>query len=104
MRSTTRRDLEAAGLPRHHVDTRIVATACPSCGATLDHASAVADPHARPTEGDLTLCADCGVVLIFDAQLHQRLATQEELDALTPDQVDSIAQAQRVIAAARSRR
>lgn len=57
---------------------------CPACGHLLECATnAMVGGHA-PKEGDLTVCAYCGVTLVFvanddDAELSYRTATDADL-------------------------
>jgi len=60
-------------------DNRIPQTPCPKCGAKLD-ASGSFETAERPTAGDVSLCAYCGVVLIFADDLTQRPATLAEIE------------------------
>lgn len=49
--------------------TRIMKTCCPFCGALHDRASNFAPGQVRaPTDGDLTLCIDCGEWCEFEGE------------------------------------
>lgn len=54
---------------------------CPSCGKTLDRASA-GDGAPEPEPGDLSVCLGCGTALVFDDTRRLRAMTKTELDAL----------------------
>ena len=50
---------------------------CPSCGAKLDAASTV-DEENPPVPGDVTVCLDCGVTLVFGDGLALRKFRRDE--------------------------
>ena len=75
---------------------------CPYCHAELT-ATSDTTGRASPKPGDLALCGDCGGMLIFDDRLHQRCATQEELDALGEEERRDLREAQRIIARANNK-
>jgi hypothetical protein len=53
--------------------------ACPFCGHWLDRVTAgPANPDAVPVPGDITLCIQCGGVLVFDDGMKVRPPTPEE--------------------------
>lgn len=52
--------------------------ACPYCGHELDAATAVTEEGAAPSPGDFSVCAYCGLVLVFRADLKVRWATAVE--------------------------
>lgn len=41
-------------------------TPCPACGYVIDAATLLTYGDARPAAGDLSLCLDCGALLVFD--------------------------------------
>lgn len=62
---------------------------CPACGAALEMATSLAD-DLTPTEGTGSVCADCGAVLMFTADLSLRLMTDEERQSLNTEARDTI--------------
>lgn len=65
---------------------RLPACPCPLCKATLDAASWIPDggPPATPAPGDVTVCAYCGVLLLFDGEpLALRTPTFAEMAELS---------------------
>lgn len=52
------------------ITTRTPVVLCPVCGHTLDAASSLTTPEARPEPGDFTVCIECARVLQFDARLR----------------------------------
>lgn len=60
---------------------------CPACGTLLDAAMSAALDDARPTPGDVTVCAYCASLLVFGDGLHPRFPTDAELTevALLPE-------------------
>lgn len=67
--------------------TQLAATdACPFCRHTLDAATAgPSNPDAVPKPGDVTVCIECGAVLLFDDGLKVRGPTPEELVEILQD-------------------
>lgn len=55
---------------------------CPFCGTLLDGAVCVTDEDCMPQEGDITICAYCGEILIYEEGLFLRKLEDEEFDAL----------------------
>ena len=60
--------------------TRLAPKLCPYCEYNLDAATASPrNPHAVPMPGDVTVCARCANVLIFDDSVRPRRPTVPEL-------------------------
>lgn len=57
-------------------------THCPSCAKPLDASTHPEDDSLRPAEGDVSICAYCGEVLEFCADLSLIKAREETLVAL----------------------
>lgn len=77
----------AAKRPALVYSARTAPIACPICARILDAATGVAlEPGAvaEPAAGDITCCAYCGAVLVFEASGF-RLAATEDLAAIDPD-------------------
>lgn len=70
---------------------------CPRCGYQFDRCTGVLDETHVPKNGDVSLCMRCGTVLIFTADLHQRLANETDLQQLSDDQLALLLRAQRAI-------
>jgi hypothetical protein len=63
---------------------RLPETKCPNCGTHLDAATEVgSDDGKRPSPGDLTVCIECSVPLVFKADLSMRLLDVGDFDALS---------------------
>jgi hypothetical protein len=75
---------------------------CPGCGEAL---SGSGDAYARdlapPADGDLTVCIYCGTVLVYDADLALRILAAEEIDTLSPAELEQIWTLQRTMEALR---
>lgn len=73
---------------------------CPACGYRHDTATSLLHGTA-PDEGDVSICINCGAANIFDARLHPRTATPEELIDIQQHPVlwEKIQEAQRFIRA-----
>lgn len=56
---------------------------CPACQTTLDGATSV-EVDAKPESGDCSVCAYCGLILVFTEDLQLRQMTATEYEALTP--------------------
>lgn len=65
----------------HH---RVEPTRCPACGSTHScHGNAAGEGAPKP--GDISVCAYCGVLLVFEQDLALRKATPEETAKVTAD-------------------
>lgn len=64
---------------------RLEPNPCPFCGAVLDAASGVRSTHDGPTAGDITVCAYCATILVFDDALDLRLPTASESAGFASD-------------------
>lgn len=56
-------------------------TPCPTCGYAIDAATLLNYGDARPAAGDLSLCLNCGALLIFDGpdvNAIRRITPEEE--------------------------
>jgi len=54
---------------------------CPHCKTTHDMAAQITDgPTDPPLSGDISMCAECGMLSIFDDVLALRVMTTEEED------------------------
>lgn len=51
---------------------------CPACGYVFEQASCGSKPGATPIPDDFTLCLNCGELLVFTDDLHQRLPSPDE--------------------------
>lgn len=71
---------------------------CPTCAAELDCSSPVGEPHPRPPRpGDLSMCAYCGEILVYDDHTRLRSAELNDLLKLPDDMRDTIYAAQELI-------
>jgi hypothetical protein len=58
---------------------RVRRSACPTCGTTLNAASAVGEADSKPSQGDFTLCINCGTIMRFGEKLELILCSQQEV-------------------------
>lgn len=58
---------------------------CLGCGKLVDAATSFADPAAKPSPGDITICLDCGHVMAFADDLKLRSLTDQELIEIAAD-------------------
>jgi hypothetical protein len=73
----------------------ITATDCPSCGKKLDDCTGVRDQSALPGAGDVSICAYCAQILVFDDKLALSIATEEDITKLSePEQLALLTAAQ----------
>ena len=56
---------------------------CPRCGYEFDRASG-AFGNFVPRTGDLTACLKCGLVMVFNSDLTVHIASDQEMQSLTP--------------------
>ena len=66
---------------------------CPGCKTILNAAGHTEDSAIRPEPGDNTICAHCGVFLVFRSDMTLRLMTGEELEALAPEELKALLKA-----------
>lgn len=59
------------------METRTPESKCPVCGHILDAATSI-NGEFEPRPGDVTLCVQCGEILIFNKDLRGRIPTAEE--------------------------
>lgn len=57
-----------------------------SCRAELNDQTSVNGPLVQPRVGDLSVCVYCCTVIEFDQALQLRALTQDEIDALDPEE------------------
>jgi len=50
-----------------------LATHCWNCGYECNHHSAPGDDHAPPSDGDISVCINCGKLAIFDASMPDKV-------------------------------
>jgi hypothetical protein len=66
------------------VTERFPVSPCRRCGKPLDAATGVIGAD-TPGAGDVSICAYCGTVALFDSDLRLRPPTEDEIDALLGD-------------------
>lgn len=64
-----------------HTTTHLLGDYCPGCGKRIDAATSI-DGEASPTPGDVTVCAFCASVLMFEPGLSLRRVSDQELAQL----------------------
>ncbi len=79
----------------------ITATNCPSCGKKLDDCTGVRDQTAMPGAGDISICAYCAQILVFDDKLALNIATEEDITKLSEPEQNALLTAAQLIKAAR---
>ena len=84
----------------HHLPD---AGACPCCGVRLTGATGLTG-DAKPTTGDLSICAYCLTPLQFEDGARFRALSPEDLEALPPDERDGLNDAYRAALLAKARR
>lgn len=72
--------------------TRTPVNMCGICGYVMNASSHVSDAVLKPTEGDVSVCLNCGAAYIFNADLTLREPTPQENDELA--QNDTVVKAQ----------
>jgi len=77
---------------------RHVASSCLNCGKNLNAAASFATDK-RPDPGDMTVCVDCGHVMIYADDLSVRAPTDAEMVDIAGDPV--LLETQRRLAAFR---
>jgi hypothetical protein len=70
---------------------------CPDCGKELNAITIIFGKPVAPTPGDISICAYCASVLVFDADLKQRAARKEDLDQLDSETLNAIYKARRAV-------
>jgi hypothetical protein len=63
---------------------RIVESHCTNCGMVVSAATGI-DSNAQPSPGDVTVCFECGHVMIFDDDLKVRDLTGDEIRMIAGD-------------------
>lgn len=58
---------------------------CHECGYVIDAATEATGRESKPKEGDVSLCAKCGELNIFNADQSLRKPEREELFAIMRD-------------------
>lgn len=66
-------------------ETRLESFACPHCGYVCDACLSVKNEDARPKEGSISLCINCGEFAMFNADLTLREFTDEEETEIMTD-------------------
>jgi hypothetical protein len=57
----------------------LVESRCPQCDYKLTGATIVHGVDQKPEEGDVSICLNCGQVLVYAADLILRVATRQEV-------------------------
>lgn len=63
------------------ITTKIPPHSCAKCGYGMD-ATTSAYGKGRPSEGDVSMCLNCGALAVFNKDLTLRQPTKEEQDSL----------------------
>jgi hypothetical protein len=73
---------------------------CPVCGTTLNRARGTTNTEEAPRENDISVCAYCTAVMVFDSDLKTRVITDQEFTAIkqqAPDLYDELNSAIKLI-------
>jgi ribosomal protein S3 len=65
--------------------TDVHESACPTCGAIADVATATYNPEAMPKPGDIGICLHCGNPMVFTDELRLRNPTKAEKRRMAKD-------------------
>lgn len=68
------------------IDPRHTASNCAYCGHQLDASFDAGGSNDRPEPGDITLCIECGRLMMFNADLSLRALTEDEALTLEADE------------------
>lgn len=75
---------------------------CPSCGYLIDNATHVGNEQAVTRDGDLSICIQCAVVLMFSENSTVLLAvTDEAIDEIARDDPEAFRELRRIQLAVR---
>ncbi|MDQ4121692.1 MAG: hypothetical protein M3209_09630 [Acidobacteriota bacterium] len=66
-----------------HNSVFIPPSKCSNCGEMLDATTGIQEQ--MPNEGDVSICAACGQISVFDSELKLRAATESEIQNLKID-------------------
>lgn len=73
-------------------------TVCPDCKNLLSAATSIeSDGSAQPRPNDLTICAYCASILIYNKDFSLRKATESDLNSLDVDTLISLQRAKVII-------
>lgn len=79
---------------------RIIESRCPTCDYKLDGATVAHGEDTLPSEGDASVCLNCGQVLVYQADLTVRKATATDVRKImeeAPHAWETVEKAQRFI-------
>lgn len=76
---------------------------CPKCNSLLDAATVIVGTP-KPAAGDISVCAYCATILIFNSDLSHRIAKPEDVIGLPIEAMKTLCKAQRAILAMRGAR
>jgi len=74
---------------------KVPPSACPTCHELNDAATDIDNTNATPKEGDLSVCLNCGEIMVFNADRTTRAVALNDLTALPPEihaQLDRVQQ------------
>jgi hypothetical protein len=64
---------------------KVPSSACPACKYVNDRATSLEDESLVPKAGDLSVCLNCGEIMIFNDDLTTRSVTLNDLAELPPE-------------------
>jgi len=66
--------------------TKVLKSVCPVCLGELDHATSLIE-KVSPSPGDISICINCAVTLVFNEDLSLRAATDSDLEGVDQTQL-----------------
>lgn len=75
---------------------KLPSAVCPACGYRVDAATCLSENH-RPSPGDLSLCARCAELFVFESDMTLKRADLNDLLGLNAEEKQLIDRAQAVI-------
>jgi len=70
---------------------------CPTCNYELPAETCIKDANAKPKAGDLSVCLNCGEILVFDPDLKLRMPTISDVMSWDADLFKQVSAAQKLI-------
>ncbi len=62
--------------------TEVPDSMCPTCFYVMDRATGAYEDDIAPSKGDVSICAKCGTLLIFDENLHLTEMSETDITEL----------------------
>ena len=78
------------------VTTLLPESACPACDYKMDACTNL-DGQSVPSEGDVSICFNCGAILEFTADLMLEMISEEKWEDLDADLVAELVELQKYV-------